>query len=33
MHIVSQLADDWGVTPAADGGTKTVWFTVTLPTG
>jgi anti-sigma regulatory factor (Ser/Thr protein kinase) len=33
MRIVSQLADDWGVTPAGDGGTKTVWFTVTLPTG
>ncbi len=33
MYIVSQLADDWGVTAADDDGAKTVWFTVTLPTG
>jgi anti-sigma regulatory factor (Ser/Thr protein kinase) len=31
MHIVSQLADEWGVTASGTGDAKTVWFTVTLP--
>jgi len=31
LHIVEQLSDDWGVTAVTDRNTKTVWFTVSLP--
>ena len=30
MRIVSQLADDWGVTASRTGDAKTVWFTVAI---
>jgi len=32
LFIVDKLADDWGVVASRDRNTKTVWFSVTLPT-
>jgi serine/threonine-protein kinase RsbW len=31
LQIVSSLADDWGVTPAAAGSGKTVWARIRVP--
>ena len=31
MHIVEELADEWGVMPAEDRNAKTVWFSVAIP--
>jgi anti-sigma regulatory factor (Ser/Thr protein kinase) len=31
LRIVDELSDSWGVSNAADGGGKSVWFTLQLP--